>query len=229
MLNVQHSTLVSRSRQVFPRLNIFQHQHLSRINGRVDWEWNTFRIINEVPELKQVRSVESALFWKHITWRWPFNLIPYIWIQINWFNYSRVDVHHIQFFCMKTLQLNWSRRSLFTLFALTQCRRRFLTKHVHSPQQSRVKSIPIRRRVLFDCSISTSISFFVLCSLVTADVDDDTSELLSRPRWFSGDASFDSDCGSVGILTTTDFPFWAILNLVNKGNTFKTYQAYVFA
>ena len=81
----------------------------------------------------------------------------------------------------------------------------------NSPQQSSRMSTITFSATFFERSFMSSlcISCFALCSLVTADADDDASELFSRPLWlFKGDVSFGSDCGSVGILTTTDFPFW---------------------
>lgn len=98
------------------------------------------------------------------------------------------------------------------------------------PQQSSRKSMPILSRILLDSRMSSSISFFVLCSLFTADVDDETSELLSRPRWFNGEVSvsFGSDCGSVGILTTTDFPFWPIWSARGKKERNVIFRACLF-
>lgn len=104
--------------------------------------------------------------------------------------------------------LSHFRSRSIVMFLLSSIINVFLLRNTqNSPQQSRRKSMPILKSLLFEWSISETISFLVLCSLVTADADD-ASELLSRPRWFNGDASFGSECGSAGILTTTDFPFW---------------------
>lgn len=74
------------------------------------------------------------------------------------------------------------------------------------------KSMPIFSATFLDRLVMSSvwISCFALCSLVTADTDDEASEIFSHPVWiFSGDVSFGSDCGNSECrLTTTDFPFW---------------------